>query len=87
MFQFWCYTYLKCISFWLPIFFILIYNDINLNPGPQNKKDCLNFMSWNLNSLAKDNFQRIDLIQAHNVSYSYDLISITETSLNNSVEY
>ena len=43
-------------------------------------------MSWNLNSLAKDNFQRIRLIEAHNALFNYDLISICETSLNDSVE-
>ena len=43
-------------------------------------------MSWNLNSLAKDNFQRIRLIEAHNTLFNYDLISICETSLNDSVE-
>ena len=43
-------------------------------------------MSWNLNSLAKDNFQRIRLIEADNALFKYDLISICETSLNDSVE-
>ena len=43
-------------------------------------------MSWNLNSLAKDNFQRVSLIEAHNTIFNYDLISICETSLNDSVE-
>ena len=43
-------------------------------------------MSWNLYSLAKDNFQRIRLIEAHNTLFNYDLISICETSLNDSVE-
>jgi len=43
-------------------------------------------MSWNLNSLAKENFQRVDLIDAHNVIFKYDLISVCETSLNDSVE-
>ena len=57
-----------------------------MNPGPYYKKDCFNFMSWNLNSLAKENFQRVDLIEAHNVTFEYDLISICETSLNDSVE-
>ena len=47
-----------------------------MNPGPYYKKDCFNFMSWNLNSLAK----------ANNVTFEYDLISICETSLNDSVE-
>ena len=43
-------------------------------------------MSWNLNCLAKDNFQRIRLIEAHNALFKHDLISICETSLNDSVE-
>ena len=43
-------------------------------------------MSWNVNSLAKDNFQRIRLIEAHNSIFNYDLISICETNLNDSVE-
>ena len=43
-------------------------------------------MNWNLNSLAKENFQCIQLIEAHNSIFNYDLISICETSLNDSVE-
>ena len=43
-------------------------------------------MPWNLNSLAKENFQRIRLIETHNSFFNYDLISICETSLNDSVE-
>ena len=50
-----------------------------MNPGPYYKKDCFNFMSWNLNTLAKENFHRVDLIEAHNVTFEYDLISICET--------
>ena len=43
-------------------------------------------MSWNVNSLAKDNFQHVHLIEAHNSIFNYDLISICETSLNDLVE-
>ena len=43
-------------------------------------------MSWNVNSLAKNNFQGVRLIEAHNSIFNYDLISICETSLNDSVE-
>ena len=38
-------------------------------------------MSWNLNSLAKDNFHRVSLIEAHNSCFNYDLISICETTI------
>ena len=43
-------------------------------------------MSWNVNSLGKDNFQCVRLIEAHNSIFNYDLISICKTSLNDSVE-
>ena len=43
-------------------------------------------MSWNVNSLAKNNFQGVRLIEAHNSIFNYDLISICETSSNDSVE-
>jgi exonuclease III len=43
-------------------------------------------MNWNLNSLVKDNFQRVQAIEAHNALFNYDLISICETSLNDSIE-
>ena len=43
-------------------------------------------MTWNLNSLSKDNFRHTRLIEAHNTLFNYDLISICETSLNDSVE-
>ena len=43
-------------------------------------------MSWNLNAIAKDIFLRVSLIEAHNFIFHYDLISICETCLNDSVE-
>ena len=42
-------------------------------------------MNWNCNSLAKDDFYRLGLIEAHNSVFNYDLISLCETSLNNQV--
>ena len=43
-------------------------------------------MSWNINSLAKDNFRRVSLIEVENSTFKYDLICICETSLNDSIE-
>ena len=43
-------------------------------------------MSWNFNSIAKDDFQRVRLIETHNSIFNYDLISICETSLNDSIK-
>ena len=43
-------------------------------------------MTWNANSLARGNFECVCLIRAHNSIFNYDIISICETSLNDSVE-
>ena len=43
-------------------------------------------MSWNLNSIVTDNFHRVSLIEAHTSLPNYDLVSICETCLNDSVE-
>ena len=86
VFQIWCNSLRKNVPFWLSTILILLSNDIHLNPGPHFQNNFFTFMTWNLNSLAKDNFQRIRLIEAHNTLFNYDLISICETSLNDSVE-
>ena len=36
-------------------------------------------MSWNLNSIVKDNFHRVSLIEAHNSLFNYVLISICDS--------
>ena len=84
--QIWYLSYVKRVTRWLPMILINLSNDINLNPGPHHQNNPFNFMSWNVNSLAKNNFQRVRLIEAHNSIFIYYLISICETSLNDSVE-
>ena len=80
------HSYVKRSPHWLSAILIILSNDIDLNPGPHFQNNYFNFMSWNISSLAKDNFQRIRLIVAHDSIFNYDLISICETSLNDSVE-
>ena len=79
--------YFTYFVYQLPIILIIFSNDVNLNPGPgtHSQNNLFNFMSWNV-SLAKDNFQRVRLIETHNSIFNYDLVSICETSLNDSVE-
>ena len=86
VFQTWCYLCIKNVPNWLSVILVILSNDIHLNPGPQYQNNFFNFMSWNVNSIAKDNFQRVQLIEAHNSIFNYDLISICETSLNDSVK-
>ena len=81
-----CLHMTKKVPPWVPLLLILLANDIELNPGPNYHENFLSFMNWNLNSLAKNNFERVQLIEAHNSLYNYDLISLCETSLDNSIE-
>ena len=66
---------------WLHLL-IILSNDVSRNPGPPFHNRFFNLMSWNVNSIAKDDFQRVRLIEAHNSIFNYDLICICETSLN-----
>ena len=74
--QNWCHLCTKNVSNWLPVLLITLANNVHLNPGPTFQNNFFNFMSWNVNSLPKDNFQRVRLIEAHNSIFNYDLISI-----------
>ena len=73
---------------WVSLLLVLLSNDIEMNPGPGHsyRENFFTFMNWNLNSLSKDNFQRVQAIEAHNSLFNYDLISVCETSLNSSIE-
>ena len=84
VFQTWCQSLTQNSSPWLQI--LLIANDVHQNPGPPFHNSFLTFMYWNVNSIAKDNFQRVRLIEAHNSIFNYDLISICETRLNDSIK-
>ena len=71
-------------SKWLILIKIILSNDIETNPGDLSN-GFFTFCNWNLNSLAKDDFYRIRLLEAHNSISNYDIISICETSLNDTV--
>ena len=80
VFQIICHLFAKRVPSWLPILLILLSNDIHLNPGPDYTNNFFNFMTWNLNSITTNDFERVGLIEADNSSF-YDLISICETNL------
>ena len=85
VFQIFCFSFAKKLPPWLSTLLLLISNDIEENPGPGYHNNFFNFMNWNLNSLATNNFTRVQLIEAHNSLHNYDLISICETSLTDSL--
>ena len=69
---------------WMTFIRIILSNDVETNPG-DFVNNFFTFCNWNLNSLAKDDFYRVKLLEAHNSIHNYDFISICETSLNDTV--
>ena len=64
---------------WMTFIRIILSNDVETNPG-DFVNNFFTFCNWNLNSLAKDDFYRVNSI------HNYDFISICETSLNDTVD-
>ena len=83
--QIFCLSFAKESPPWVSTLLILISNDIEQNPGPGYHNNFFNFMNWNLNSLATNDFARVQLIEAHNSLHNYDLISICENSVTDSL--
>ena len=75
IYQIICFSIVKPQPHWLSLLLILLANDVD------NHRNYLSFMNWNLNSLTKNNFERVHLLQAHNVNFSYDIISVCESNL------
>ena len=77
-------------AFWIFSLLLMLSSDVHPNPGPhqtdQNfQSGFLSFCNWNLNTLCKDEFYRISLLEAHNTLFKYDIISLCETSLNDEI--
>ena len=80
----------------MPIWFfemiLLLSSDIEIQPGPPPgvlndpvrgfSGSFFSFCNCNINTLSKNDFQRVSLLEAHNSIFKYDIISLCETSLN-----
>ena len=82
----------EALLIWYFDFVLILSFDIHPNPGPMSNESVngfnsgfLKFSNWNLNTLSKDEFHRVSLIEANNVIIDYDIISLCETSLNDSL--
>ena len=65
---------------------LLIWSgDVELNPGPK-KSSSLTFFHWNLNGIAAHDFAKISLIQSHALFYNIDILFLSETFLDSSIE-
>ena len=58
--------------------------DIEANPGP--KYSSLTFCHWNLNGLTAHDSIKISLLQTYITQHNYDIICLSETFLNSSIE-
>ena len=58
--------------------------DIEVNPSP--KYSSLTFCHWNLNGLTAHDNIKISLIQAYVIQYNCDIVCLSETFLNSSVQ-
>ena len=79
------------IALWYFTLHLIISSDVHPNPGPilrnsQFGSGFFSFCNWNLNSLSTNEFYRISLLEAHNTNFNYDIISLCETSLNDTIE-
>ena len=81
----------ELLALWYFTLHLILSSDIHPNPGPMHSSNnfsggFLSFCNWNLNTLNKDDFYRISLLEAHNVNFNYDIISLCETSLNDIIQ-
>ena len=84
-----CHYSFETLTIWIFLMHLLLCPDIHPNPGPAPSNNFtggfFSFCNWNLNTLSKDNFTRITLLEAHNTEHKYDIISLCETSLDANV--
>ena len=81
----------EIIATWCLTLHLILSSDVHPNPGPilPNNDFCggfLSFCNWNLNSLSKDDFYRVSFLETNNAIFNYDIISLCETSLNDTIE-
>ena len=63
---------------------LIQYGDIETNPGP--KYSSLQFCHWNLNGITAHHSIKISLLQAYITQRNYDIICLSETFLNSSIQ-
>ena len=58
--------------------------DVEINPGP--KRSSLTFCHWNLNGAAAHEFIKLSLLEGYITERNFDMICLSETSLNSSFD-
>ena len=65
---------------------LIVSGDVEKKPGPEEEKSDITFFQWNLNGLMAHNFVKVSLLQTLAVTTDYDIISLTETFLDSSID-
>ena len=82
----------ETLAVWYILLHLSLSTDIHPNPGPDywegrnSLGGFFSFCNWNLNTLSKNEYHRITLLEAHNNDFNYDIISLCETSLNENIQ-
>ena len=80
----------------LLILFVFLYNllkhcfssDVEVNPWPNSKpNEALSSCRWNLNSIFALNFAKLHLLKVHVTVHKSDIIRLSETYLDSSIEF
>ena len=77
--------YDKQINKLLLKFLLICCSDVESNLGPK-KLHHISFCHWNLNGLAAHNFSKVSLLQAISVSKNNNIIGLSETFLDPSID-
>ena len=72
------------ISFAFKVLRILC-GDVEVNPGP-GQWTSLSFCHWSLNSISAHDFVKVSLLEAYNAIHKFDIICLSETFLNSSLQ-
>ena len=78
--------YLNCTNYALSEFLLKLEGDIHPNPRPVKNVENLSFCHWNLNGINTRDGIKIPLIEAYNSVMHFDLLALSETFLDTSVE-
>ena len=73
-----------CYALHLKRMLLLESVDIETNPGP--RKSFIKFCHWNLNGLAAHDFVKMPLIEAFIKTRNFDIICLSETFLDSSID-
>ena len=64
---------------------LILCRDVEVNLGP-SQWTSLSFCHWNLNSISAHDFVKVSQLEAYNAIHKFDIIGLSETFLNSSLQ-